>query len=417
MACYALLLQRQNRGEEAIEQYLLAAELFQSRGQQEPALECIERVAQLDPENPDRHRDVGQLAERLGKKTVASRALLRAGQLLEASGEAVPGLELLARGHRLVPEDRGPALVYAQTLLRRGQAAQADWEHPGALFLPASSMPLFLTTLGDAQAMESGNLDRARTMFERLPAERPGTTTAEALRAGQTVSSTPGAGWPTAVALLKRIQQFMAAARQESNFAEQLDALVADYPHSLPLAEFWAALYAQLNRETKYFDALARLFDLYLEAGNVQGAADALDKLIDIDPYDSRNHERVAKVEGRADPEFLTRLHARLSHVATHVRRMQTAALRAESGSSPALSRPLHDRGQQRTRRVHRAGRNLHSVRPAGQSRRTAAENCPDVSRRGRTQRASAQAAASSPTGFLPTPSMRSLPAPLLPTV
>ena len=51
MSRYALLLQKQNRAEEAIEQLLLASELFLARGKEEPALDCLERVAQLEPDD------------------------------------------------------------------------------------------------------------------------------------------------------------------------------------------------------------------------------------------------------------------------------------------------------------------------------------------------------------------------------
>src|SRR6202042_3686440 len=111
--------------EEAIEQYSLASELFQARGKEEPALECIERVAQLDPENAARQCAVGGLAERLGKTAVAARAFLRAGQLSESSGDPANALELLKRAHELVPAERSPALLYAQALLRRNDPATA----------------------------------------------------------------------------------------------------------------------------------------------------------------------------------------------------------------------------------------------------------------------------------------------------
>ena len=56
-----------------------------------------------------------------------------------------------------------------------------------------------------------------------------------------------------------------------------------------------ASIYEELNREAKYFDALMRLFDLYLAAGQMKEACTALDRLVDIDPYDYRNQERISK--------------------------------------------------------------------------------------------------------------------------
>ena len=87
----------------------------------------------------------------------------------------------------------------------------------------------------------------------------------------------------------------MRAGRKDSELAAQIDRLAAAYPASLPLAETVARIYEEMNRETKYFDALVRLFDLYLAAGRMKEACDALDRLVDIDPYDYRNQERIAK--------------------------------------------------------------------------------------------------------------------------
>jgi len=95
LARYALLLQKQNRPEEAIEQYSFASELFLAHGNQDAALDCLERVAQLDPDNSARQVAIAELAEQLGKNAVAARGLLRAGQLAEASGDPDAALKML----------------------------------------------------------------------------------------------------------------------------------------------------------------------------------------------------------------------------------------------------------------------------------------------------------------------------------
>jgi len=312
MTRYALLLQKQNRADEAIEQFTHASELFLARGREEPALDCLERTAQLDPENPERQFAVGELATRLGKNAVAARALLRAAQLTEAAGDPESALGLLARAHQLAPGERSPALLYAQALLRRGGASTA-----AKLLEPWSTGEVdaaFLSTFGEA-LMRSGELDRAREVFRRLPPELP-TTAAKLFDLAR--ANLEAKRESEAVSLLGEIQRAMVAARGENNFATRLDELLESYPRSMGLAEFSAAAYAALNRESKYFDALARLFDLYLESGNVAGATGALEKLVEIDPYDSRNVQRVERLQGPGDPGVLTQIRMRLAQVATH---------------------------------------------------------------------------------------------------
>src|SRR5487761_593154 len=148
LARYALLLQKQNRPQEAIEQYSFASELFLARGNQEPALDCLERVAQLDPDNSERQIAIAELAEHLGKEALAARGFLRAGQLAEVSGVADAGLGMLMRAHQLMPGERGPALVCAQALLRRGDSAGAlELLEP---FGKGELDPAFLHTFGEA---------------------------------------------------------------------------------------------------------------------------------------------------------------------------------------------------------------------------------------------------------------------------
>jgi diguanylate cyclase (GGDEF)-like protein len=163
--------------------------------------------------------------------------------------------------------------------------------------------------------MRSGRMDDARTVLERITNQGTGSAekffalAQEYMRAGNDQG---------AVDLLGKVKKSMLATRRESEFASAVDQLVGAYPKSLRLAEFWGAMYAELNRETKYFDALVLLFDLNLANDRLPGACEALEKLLDIDPYDSRNQQRLDQLQGRADAAFLSRLKSRLTSAATH---------------------------------------------------------------------------------------------------
>jgi diguanylate cyclase (GGDEF)-like protein len=310
VARYALLLQKQNRTEEAIEQFMSAALAFELSSKGEDALTCFVRIAQLDPENRDRHIAVAELAERMGNAAAAARGYLRAGQL--TTDDDKESLNLFARAHDLLPNDRSAALLYAQGLLRSGNAAGA-----AALLMPLAGTETdtpFLETYAES-LMRAGRLDDARSVLEHMTNQGVGSAEKffglahEYMRTGQEEG---------AVDLLGKVKKSMLAARRESEFATAVDQLVETYPKSLRLAEFWGAMYADLNRETKYFDAMVRLFDLHLANNQVTGACEALEKLVDIDPYDSRNQQRMDLIQGRADAGFMSRLNARLAGAATH---------------------------------------------------------------------------------------------------
>jgi diguanylate cyclase (GGDEF)-like protein len=338
VARYALLLQKQHRADEALEQFTSAALAFELSGKGEEALACFVRIAQLDSENRDRHVTVANLAERLGNLTAASRGYLKAAQLtVDNETEA---LELFAKAHELVPGDRSAALCYAQAFLRRGDASAA-----AAILGPLSEaerdLP-FLDTYGDA-LIRSGQLDTARSLLESMQSQGIGSAekffqlTTEFLSAGREEA---------AVEMLTTTKKSMIAARQESEFASSTDSLIEAFPKSLRLAEFWAQLYGELNREAKLFEAGVHLFDLKLEHNDIIGACEAFEKLVEIDPYDSKNQERYDQLKGRADDDFLRRVRSRLSNAATHSSEpapSQTSPRRS-SEPSPAILEAVQSR-------------------------------------------------------------------------
>jgi diguanylate cyclase (GGDEF)-like protein len=150
----------------------------------------------------------------------------------------------------------------------------------------------------------------------------------EYMRAGQD---------PGAVNLLGNVKKSMMAARRESEFAAAVDHLAEAFPQSIPLAEFRAALYGELNRETKYFNASAQLFDLYLAGNRIPEACQMLHKLVDIDPYDSRNQSRMDLLQGRADDALLNQLKSRLSNTATHGAQTPSKENKQPDRPSPVL--------------------------------------------------------------------------------
>jgi len=308
---YGTLLQKQNRPSEAIEQFGLAAELFQQQGQGIEALACYESMAVLDPENPARHAVLGEQAERLKHADMASRSYLRAGQLIQAAGSLDAALEYFGRAHQLSPQDRSGTLLFAEAKLRKGDAE-------GAVMLldPISSTTSdanFLALYGES-LLRTGRLDRAKEIFESYYKQKSDSFAKLFEVAGGYLHTGQDA---KAALLLMQTKEWMRATRKEVELAEQMDRLAMQYPSSIALSEVVARLYEELNRETKYFDALVRLFDLYLAAGQMKEACDALDRLVDIDPYDYRNQERISKLEGKVDPAFLQNILARAAKAAT----------------------------------------------------------------------------------------------------
>jgi len=308
---YGTLLQKQNHASEAIEQFSAAAELYLEQQRGIEAMACYESMALLDPENAARHLALGELAEKLRHADMAARSYLRTGQLTLASGGLDEALEYFGRAHRLVPRDRTGALLFAEAKLRKGDSAGAV-----ALlepFAPNEKDTAFLALFGES-LLRAGQLDRSRQAFENYYKQNPDRyeklfeLTGAYIRAGEDAKG---------ASLLAQTKDWMRAGRKEGELSNQMDRLSVTYPNSLPLAETVAHAYEEMNRETKYFDSLVRLFDLYLSSTQLKKACDTLDRLVDIDPYDYRNQERIGKLEGKVDPAFLQNVLSRAAKAAT----------------------------------------------------------------------------------------------------
>lgn len=307
IARYAFLQQKQNHAEEAIEQYTKAADLFSGEGRHEDALFCMERIAQLDPENLSRQMRLAEAAEQAGKNALAARTFLRAGQLASAGGASGDALKLLARAYKLAPQERSVALLYAQAKLRTNEASDA-----AALLEPfavSETDAPFLETFSDA-LIRAGNLDRAREILEKLLREKnAGMARLFELADAYAASAQTAKG----VEVLQTLKRRMFADKRQNDFATELDAVAAKHPHSQPMMEFWASVYNELNRESQYFEILVKLFDVYFNAGDYRKASDSLERLVEIDAYDYRNQERIEKLRGHVDEAFMKRMGSRVS--------------------------------------------------------------------------------------------------------
>lgn len=330
IARFALLLQRQNKVEEAMAEYEAAADTFLKKGNQTEALACWDRIAQLDPDNPDRQIKLGEVGEKLGMNEVASRGYLRAGQLAQTENLDT-ALDLYRRAHTLNGKDRSVCLVYGQALLTAGQADKAV-----EILAPCGGPDgdaEFRETYGDA-LMQAGKLDEATAVFEEIyrgradAFERFFDLAGRAIAAGQDEK---------AVKALGGVKERMFAARKQNEFLTDLEKVVERHPKSMPLLEFSGRVYNELNRDSMYFGVLEKLFNLYAETGDIRRACESLDRLVDIDPYDFHNQDRLKTLVGKADDEYVRSIEVRMAKAVASAGQTSSvpAGLTTDAGGSP----------------------------------------------------------------------------------
>ncbi len=302
--------QEKQKPEEAQENYRLSAQLFLERGDKVRALEALRGLAGLNDLSPEAHIQVGEVAESLGQKEEAAQSFVRAGELLRANHSGERALELLERAHALAPSDGAVAQVLAIALLESGDPRRAtELLEPFA----AQGVPERNRLLAEAH-LASGNCARAEELLWEIAAGFP-----DALQNLLRVSE----GYlrrknvERALNLLRRLKKSMFAAGKERECIAHLESLEKKNLAGIEVLEFLSSLYNELNYDSLFSGSQARLFDLYVDAGQWEKAARSLDHLVDVDPYDPHNSTRLQRLAGKVDSRRYQALASRFTQTPT----------------------------------------------------------------------------------------------------
>lgn len=304
------LLRRVHKNHEAAEAYRTALTLFQKSGATAGIAECLESLASVEPDNPDVHTQLGEEALKAGKADRAAKAFLRAGQLLRVENTD-RALQLLQRAYELAPE-RTVTLSLAQVHLGQGNFEQAA-ELLFPLYAESDQDPAVLETLGQA-LLSASRLQEAEEILEAYNKVKPDSSDLLFELGGcYCQAGNPKRG----VELLTRVKQRFFTRRRERDYTQRLEKVLEANPAVTPLAEFAAAVFNEANQESRYARVLGSLFDLYVGAQDYTRAADALERLIDIDPYDFSNQQRLEKLQGKLDDPRYRAVASRITSVSS----------------------------------------------------------------------------------------------------
>ena len=301
---YAELCENTSR-KEAAEAYRIAFQEFQRLAEPRRALDCIAQALKLDPRLED-YREQARISEALHEPVLAATALVHAGVMLERMAQDPS--EAYARAYANDPNNLAASLGHGRALIAQNR-------HPEAIELlkPLATYPSSPEEAREPYAialLAVGRVEEAEPfvwgLFERNPAAN--------LSAMHTVIGglLDRDHVERALALARRLEEFFRKAGRRGEFMYDMAQLAAKSKPSITFVEYLAELYNSANREAEYAQILSRLFDLYFEAGNYAKALDALDRAVDIDPYEAEHKERMQKLAGHAPEERLQTVAKRL---------------------------------------------------------------------------------------------------------
>jgi tetratricopeptide (TPR) repeat protein len=294
---YAELCESTSR-KEAAEAYRIAFLEFQRLGDGKRSLACISSSLELEPRLED-YREQARIAEALHERGLAAKALVNLGVMLGRLGQDAS--EIYARAYADDPSNMAARLGHGRALIAQNRAPEAvDLLQPLATYPSApeeAREPYALALLAVGRVEEAEPF--VWTLFERNPAsnlDKLHTVIGGLLDRDHT---------ERAIGLARRLEEFYRKAGRRNEYIQDIARLAETSKPSIPFYEYLAELYNSANREVDYSQLLGRLFELYFKGGNYGKALDALDRAVDIDPYEAEHKERMDRLAGHVSEERL----------------------------------------------------------------------------------------------------------------
>jgi tetratricopeptide (TPR) repeat protein len=323
---YAQLCENTSRKEGA-EAYRVAFEEFQRLGDATRALDCITHSLELDPRLED-YREQARISEALHESVLACTSLVHLGIMLERLGQDAS--EPYARAYANDHNNLAARLGHGRWLVASGHPAEAIELLQSLATNPSSPeearepYALALVALGRVEEAEPF----AWRLFERNP--RGNLATLHSV-----IGDLIGRDCvDRALALARRLEEYYRQSGRLQEFMQDMAQLGEISKPSIPFLEYLAALYNSANRELQYSQILSRLFDLYFDMGNYSKALDALDRAVDIDPYEAKHKERMLNLAGHAPEDRLQTVAKRLGVIPPEQTAPVTAAEETEPGGA-----------------------------------------------------------------------------------
>jgi tetratricopeptide (TPR) repeat protein len=294
---YAELCESTSR-REAAEAYRIAFHEFQRLGDGRRSLACITSSLNLDPRLED-YREQARIAEAMHEPVLAAEALVNMGVMLERLGQD-PG-EAYARAYTNDQSNLAARLGYGRALIAQKRAAEAV-----ELLQPLATYPSSPEEAREPYAialLAVGRVEEAEPfvwgLFERNPDGNLAMihSVISGLLDRDRVER--------AIAMARRLEDFYRKAGRRNEFIQDIAQLGEKSKPCIPFCEYLAELYNSANREVEYSQLLGQLFELYFRSGNHSKALDALDRAVDIDPYEAGHKERMNRLAGHVPEERL----------------------------------------------------------------------------------------------------------------
>ncbi|HWX56202.1 MAG TPA: GAF domain-containing protein [Verrucomicrobiae bacterium] len=282
---------------EALEAYETALKGFDAQHRPKEALAAAKRIVDLVPTAKNLRR-AGEKAASLGESKAAA---LYFGQLgvLKDTESAGTGFEWFERAYHLDPQNLHLALPYARGFFARNAFPECIAVLTPAVAERGSSPELhdLLVRALVACKQPSSAEPYAWALFENDPKrlDEMCSLVGAYLDGGFTAK---------ALALVQKLDQHETRAGRQRDFISRLHEVSEKATPAIEFLEYLVRLFNATNREQEYCGTLGKLFQLYYASGDYAKAGEALDRVVEVDPYEPGQRQKLAMLRGKIDPNL-----------------------------------------------------------------------------------------------------------------
>lgn len=289
---FAELLERSNR-KLAIETYESVFEEFSKQGRKTEALPILKKVVALEGSERNIVR-LGELSSDVGDAKQAAGAFLQLAQMAEGTG-GDPS-QWYERAYSEDAMDETIAIGYARSLMQQQQVGAAIF-----VLDPLAAAGSTSAEFRDlyARALLSANrLTEAAPLVWQIFEQNPSRIEQVRDLIGAFLDSQLDR---EAVVLAEKLEHFQRRKGERRAFLAMMQDIVTGHRASIEMLEFLAEQFNAANREADYCATLLRLFELYCTENKFEKAGEALDRAVEIDPYENGHQKRLQALTGKID--------------------------------------------------------------------------------------------------------------------
>lgn len=319
-----------NKVEEAVQEYLNAAQLLAKQDKNPAALKCYERIIELLPEETLYHERLGKFAASIDQKAVAERAMLTAGKQHLAKKNMAEAMADFEQALQVNPYNVDTVLMVSHLL-----ALENRWEEIVKLLeIAIQENPLYpqlLEELGSAY-FHLNQMEKADQSWSRLFQVKPDAYSRLVSLAERWIAER---NFTNAFSLTMKLKEYCFKIHQYPVVIHLLESIAQETPNDTTVLSQLAAVHLSLNNREAYKHTLEKMFEAYWAMENSLVAAEVFDNLITVDPTDPNHPSRLERLRTKLPPAGIKTLETHLEKVMVYRR----------TGDQKAGSRPEASRG------------------------------------------------------------------------